>query len=72
MCEHRAEAERPREGLGAGQVRLLELQPGQIADLDQRVARAARVLPAQRALLAVQVLCVGVDVVQLTIFSLVD
>ncbi len=59
--QHGGEAERPREGLRADQVWFLEFQPGQIADLDQRVAGAPGVLPAQGALLAVQVF-VGVDV----------
>ena len=59
--QHRAEAERPREGFRADQVWFLELQPGQIADLDQGVAGAPGVLPAQGALLAVQVF-VGLDV----------
>ena len=58
--QHRAEPERPREGFRADQVRFLELQPRQVADLDQGVARAARMLSAQGALLAVQVL-VAVD-----------
>ena len=58
--QHGGEAERPREGFRADQVWFLELQPGQIADLDQRVAGAPGVLPAQGALLAVQVF-VGVD-----------
>ena len=39
----------------AKQVWFLEFQPGQIADFDQRVAGAPGVLPAQGALLAVQV-----------------
>jgi hypothetical protein len=59
--QHGGESECPREGFRADQVWFLEFQPGQIADLDQRVAGASGVLPAQRALLAVQVL-VGVDV----------
>ena len=58
--QHRGEAERPREGFRADQVWFLEFQPGQIADLDQGVAGAPGVLPAQGALLAVQVF-VGVD-----------
>jgi hypothetical protein len=58
--QHGGEAERPGEGCRADQVWFLEFQPRQIADLDQRVAGAPGVLPAQRALLAVQVF-VGVD-----------
>jgi len=49
------EPERVRELLGSLQVRLLELQPGDVLDLDHRVDGAARVLTAQRTLLAVQV-----------------
>ena len=48
------EAEVGVEPLGAVQVRLLELQPGQPGHLDQGVARPARVLPGPRAGLAVQ------------------
>ena len=59
--QHGGEAERPREGFRADQVWFLEFQPGQVADLDQRVAGAPGVLSAQGALLAVQVF-VGVDV----------
>ena len=59
--QHGGEAECPREGFRADQVWFLEFQPGQIADFDQRVAGAPGVLPAQRALLAVQVfVCVDV------------
>ena len=60
-AQHGGEAERAGERLGADQVRLLELQPGQVVHLDHRVARPPGVLAAQRALLAVQVV-VGVDV----------
>ena len=43
------------ERLGASQVGLLELQPGDVGDLDDRIARPSGVLPGERALLAVQV-----------------
>ena len=52
---HGGETERVGKSLGAGQVRLLELQPGQVLDLDRRVGRPAGVLPAERSLFAVQV-----------------
>ena len=52
---HRAETERMRKSLRAGQVRLLELQPGQILGLDRRVGCPTRVLPAEPSLFAVQV-----------------
>ena len=58
--QHRAEAERSGEGLSTDQVRLLALQPGQVANLYDQIARAARMLSGSRALLAVHVL-VGVD-----------
>src|SRR5436190_672846 len=48
------EAEVGVEPLGAVQVRLLELQPGQPGRLDQGMARPAGVLPGPRACLAVQ------------------
>jgi hypothetical protein len=48
------EAERAGEDLGPSQVGFLELQPGEIADLDDRVDGPARVLAGQGALLAVQ------------------
>ena len=54
------EAERVSEGLGAGQVGLLELQPGDVVHLDHRIAGPPRVLALAGALLAVQV-SVGAD-----------
>ena len=36
--QHSVEPEGPGEGLGADQIRLLELQPGEVADLDHGVA----------------------------------
>ena len=48
------EAERAGERLRALQVRLLELQPRQVGTLITGFAHPSRVLPAQRALLAVQ------------------
>ena len=64
----RLEAEGPRERLGAGQVGLLELQPGDVDDLDHRISGPAGVLAGERSLLAVQVLmasgfpgCVALD-----------
>ena len=62
VCSYRGEPEGSGEGLGADQVRFLELEPGQVADLDQGVFRAAGVLSAPGALLAVQSF-VGVDCV---------
>ena len=50
------EAEGVREGLGADQVGLLELQPGDVAHFDHGVAGPAGVLALAGALLAVQVL----------------
>ena len=52
---HGGEPERVREALRGGQVGLGELEPGQVEHLDDGVLRAARVLAAQRTLLAVQV-----------------
>jgi hypothetical protein len=52
---HRDEPERPGELLGPAQIRLLELEPGQVENLDHGVLRTPRVLPLQCALLAVQV-----------------
>ena len=54
------EAERAGERLGAIQIRLLELEPGDVGDLDDRIAGPTGVLARQRALLAVQVV-VGAD-----------
>ena len=54
---HRGEPERAGERLGAVQVRLLELQPGQVGTLMTGFARPSRVLARQRALLAVQSRC---------------
>jgi hypothetical protein len=50
------ETERPGERLGAEQVRLLELQPGDVGDLDHRGARPAGVFALTWAVLAVQIL----------------
>jgi len=55
-----AEAEREGERLGANQVRLLELQPGDVVHLDHRIAGSPRMFPGSSALLAVQVV-VGAD-----------
>ncbi len=52
---HGGETEGVGESLGAGQVRLLELQPGQVRDLDRRIGRPTWVLPAEPSLFAVQV-----------------
>jgi hypothetical protein len=52
---HRDEPERPGELLGPAQIRLLELEPGQVENLDDGVLRAPGVFAGQRALLAVQV-----------------
>ena len=52
---HGREPERMREPLRGRQVGLGELQPGQVEHLDDGVLRTARVLAAQRTLLAVQV-----------------
>ena len=48
------EPERAREGLRPGQIRLVELQPGQAADFDDRVGGPTRVLASERPGLAVQ------------------
>ena len=56
-------AERPRERLGAHQVWLFELQPGDVDDLDHRISRPVGVVARQRSLLAVQV---AVSVVRLS------
>jgi hypothetical protein len=48
------EAEVGQEPLGPGQIPLLELQPGQADDLDQRIARPPRMLPGPPAGIAVQ------------------
>ena len=55
-----AEPERQRKRLRFLEVRLLELQPDDVVDLDHRVGRAPRVLTRQSALLAVQAI-VGAD-----------
>ena len=55
-----AEPERQRERLRLLEVRLLELQPDDVVDLDHGVGGAARVLTRQSALLAVQAI-VGAD-----------
>ena len=55
-----AEPERQRKRLRFLEVRLLELQPDDVVDLDHRVGRAARVLTRQGALFAVQAI-VGAD-----------
>ena len=52
----RREPERVREGLGANEVGLLELQPGDVAHLDHRIGRPALVFAVAGALFAVQVL----------------
>ena len=52
---HRGETERVGESVGAGQVRLLELQPGQVPNLDRRVGRSTAVLAAERSLFAVHI-----------------
>jgi hypothetical protein len=49
-----------RERLGAREVGLFELQPGDVVHLDHRVAGPSRVLALTGALLAVQVI-VGAD-----------
>ena len=54
------EAEGLRERLGAPEVWFLELQPGDVGDLDHRIARPSGVLTTAGALLAVQVI-VGAD-----------
>ena len=51
---HRSETERVGESAGAGQVRLLELQPGQVPNLDRRVGRSAAA-PRSAPLFAVQI-----------------
>lgn len=57
------EAERPGERFRPLQVGLLELKPGQVADLDHRILGPSRMFAAQRALLAVQIL-VDVEVLE--------
>src|SRR5271156_6852575 len=54
-ARHGGEAERMRKRFGANQIRLLEFQPREIVDLDQRVRRPAAVLSFSRTLLAVDV-----------------
>jgi hypothetical protein len=55
VVPRRLEAKGPGERLGACQVGFVELQPGDVGDLDHRIAGPARVLAAQRAFVAVQI-----------------
>jgi hypothetical protein len=50
------ETESPRERLGADQVRLVELQPGDVGDSDRRIAGSTGMFAGSGTLLAVQVL----------------
>ena len=54
-AQRRREPEGQGEALGPLQVGLLELQPGQVVDLDDGVGGPAGVLAGQGAVLAVQV-----------------
>src|SRR5699024_1577946 len=62
---HGREPESRGERLGGDQIGLLELQPGEVADLDDRIRRTPGVLSAQAALVAVQVGMVAESVAHL-------
>src|ERR1700753_2000186 len=49
------EAERPRKRLSANQIRLLELQPGNVVNLDNGVTGSPRMLTLASALITVQI-----------------
>jgi hypothetical protein len=51
----RLETERPSKRFGAGQVRLLELEPRDVGDLDDRICRQARMFAGEGPLFTVQV-----------------
>jgi hypothetical protein len=53
-AHRRREAEGSGEQLGPLKIGFLELEPGQVVHLDDRVARPTRVLARQRTLLTVQ------------------
>ena len=66
------EPERAGEGGGPGQVRFVELQPGQVGDLDHRIDGTAGVITGHRPLLAVQLVMRTDDVAHGPSFLLVD
>jgi hypothetical protein len=52
---HGAKTERPRKRLSPSQIGLLELQPGNVVNLDNGVAGSPRMLALASALITVQI-----------------